>query len=812
MTFQVLARAERSRILLMPLRKGEAVFEGYLRLKDTSKGPRVYKFLVNDGGERYIPPDDVVRLLRKADQIYLARGDPSQEDKLIQLLEAYQLSYRRVSVCGHCLAVEHRFTPINKNAIRYKDSLICERCALAELWREADFRKLGRAAKAHLARVLLKRRDLNEVLDLLSLERLDPELTRFDVIPARVVEDSLEVASLPLPEPLKEMLNRRIEKLLPVQVMAVRAGLLDGKNLLVVSATATGKSLVGEMAGVKNLLQGQGKFLFLVPLVALANQKFDQLSAYRELGLTTTIKVGVSRIRLGRGKKMRQDLNADTITGTYEGLDQVIRTKRSLGKIGTVVIDEVHMLEEPERGHRLAGLIARLKFVAPRAQFIYLSATVGNPEALAGHLNADLVEYEVRPVPIERHLIFTEADNRKGLIRRLVKAAHSVVSSTGYRGQTIIFTNSRKNCYNLARSIPGAAAYHAGLQYQERKKIEDLFAQGKIGAVVTTAALAAGVDFPASQVIFESLAMGIDWLSVHEFNQMLGRAGRPGYHDKGIVYLLPEPGRRYQGGKSEAEDEMALRLLTGKMEDVRPEYPEEEQMEEVLANAVVARSEQDLVRLDDMTLGLDDLNYNLRSLARSGLMKGIEPTPLGRATAAHFLSAGQTKLITEEIKKKKTPLEVVVELDRFEALYLKAAERLSATLRTNISQRALHGSVLDLMSSEDLSRIDPKTREHLLNFAKDFTRCDCKETPYCGCPERKVSMKILELRTEGASPNQIIKEFGDSYGIYAYTGDLINYLDQAVRYLEAIETIAKVLGKGDMAREAKRLKGMIEGK
>ena len=141
--------------------------------------------------------------------------------------------------------------------------------------------------------------------------------------------------------------------------------------------------------------------------------------------------------------------------------------------------------------------------------------------------------------------------------------AQKLTSSTGYRGQTIIFTNSRKNCYNLAQSIPGAAAYHAGLQYPERKRIEELFGQGKIHTVVTTAALAAGVDFPASQVVFESLAMGIKWLNVHEFNQMLGRAGRPGYHDKGLVYILAEPGRKFSSARGESEDEMALALLHG---------------------------------------------------------------------------------------------------------------------------------------------------------------------------------------------------------------------------------------------------------
>jgi len=814
MALHILAQAEKGKVLLLPVRGKEPLFEGSLRLRNTSKGPRVYKFFIKSAknGDRYLNPEDVIKLLRKAGTIYLAKGEPLQEKEFVKFLEAYQLTYKRIEICGQCLGSKRVFTPLSRKvAIKYKNGRICERCALEELKREADFRKMGHGAKVHLGKILLKRRDLDEVLDLMALKKLDPKLTKFDEIPAQKEEFSMGVASLDLPPAFKEMLEKRVKSLLPVQAKSVEGGLLDGKNLLVVSATATGKSLVGEMAGVKNVLEGRGTFLFLVPLVALANQKYNQLSLYRELGLSTSIKVGVSRIKLGNSSKMRQDLNSNIITGTYEGVDQVLRSGRSLGKVGTVVIDEVHMLEEPERGHRLAGLIARLRFAFPKAQFIYLSATVGNPVALAKNLGAKLIDYELRPVPIVRHLIFTEFPSRRGLIRKLVKEAHSKVSSTGYRGQSIIFTNSRKNCNDLARAIPGAAAYHAGLQYNERKKIEDLFAKGEVHAVVTTAALAAGVDFPASQVIFDSMAMGIEWLSVHGFNQMLGRAGRPGYHDLGVVYLLPEPGRRYQGGKGESEDEVALRLLRGQMEDVLPEYPEEEQQEEVLANAVVARSKEDLFKLHNLTMGLDDINTSLKALTNAGLVKGTGPTRLGKAASVHFLSTEQVKIVREALRTDKSPLEIAVELERFEDLYLKAAERISATLRTPISQRALHGSVLDLMSSEDLSKLDPKLRAELLNFAKDFTRCGCKESPYCGCVERNISLKILGMRTDGLSPNQIIQTFGSDYGMYAYTGDLINYLDQVVRHLEAIEEITRVLGKRDVAKDAKQMRTKIEG-
>jgi helicase len=809
MTFSVLARADRSRVMLLPVHDGKTLFEAYLRLKDMPQGPRVFKFLVKREAEKYLPPEDALRMLRRAGAIYLAPGDAVMEKKFVLLLEAFQLSYRRVSVCSHCLG-ERRVTYVGPTAISYKGDRICENCAARELLREADFRGLSRPAKAHLAGLLKRRRNLDEVIGLLSLEMIQPELTRFDTIPASREEVGLEIDELDLPADQKELLRKRLSRLLPVQSRAVQAGLLQGRSQLVVSATATGKSLIGELAGIKNLLEGKGKLLFLVPLVALANQKFDQLSAYGELGFSVSLRVGASRIKLGREREIPQNLNADIIAGTYEGIDQVIRSGRSLGRVGTVVIDEVHMLEDAERGHRLAGLIARCKHAAPQAQFIFLSATVGNPQALARRLGATLVDYEVRPVPIERHLIFSGGAEKRRLIRQLCKEAHSMTSSTGYRGQTIVFTNSRKGCYSLAEAIPGASAYHAGLQYHERKRIEELFARGTISTVVTTAALAAGVDFPASHVVFESLAMGIEWLTVHEFNQMLGRAGRPGYHDRGLVYLLPEPGRSYSSG-GEREDEVALHLLHGEMEDVAPSYDSEQQLEEVLANAGAARSRQELEGLHKITLGLDeDLEPLLKKLAEAGLIRGTEPTLLGRAASAHFLSPEQAGLIAKMLEKGRSPLDIVVALESFRDLYLKFAERASTQLRMAISQRALHGSFFDLLSSAELTQLESKVQRQCLDFARDFLRCTCREAPYCGCPEKEISIRILELRAEGKSPGEIIDHFAERYGMFAYQGDLINYLDQTVRYLEGIEALAKVLGRAEAAAAAE-LRKKIEG-
>ena len=105
MAIQVLARAEKGRVLILPLRGAETLFEGYLRLQETPKGPRPKKFLVNkDGDEKYLQPEDLVRLLRQASAIYIARGDPTVEGQFVSFLEAYQLPFRKVLICQHCLS------------------------------------------------------------------------------------------------------------------------------------------------------------------------------------------------------------------------------------------------------------------------------------------------------------------------------------------------------------------------------------------------------------------------------------------------------------------------------------------------------------------------------------------------------------------------------------------------------------------------------------------------------------------------------------------------------------------------------------
>jgi helicase len=184
--------------------------------------------------------------------------------------------------------------------------------------------------------------------------------------------------------------------------------------------------------------------------------------------------------------------------------------------------------------------------------------------------------------------------------------------------------------------------------------------------VITTAALGAGVDFPASQVIFDSLAMGISWLTVQEFNQMAGRAGRPDFHDLGKVVILAEPGGTYARRSPYTEEEVAMRLLKGEMEEVAPEHDLEQSSEEYVANAVVCRGdEKELDHIGAIMVGT--IEPVLPILLERGLVrrsKGkIELMPLARVMAEHFIGVERLMEILSLIDTYRDPLEILTELE-----------------------------------------------------------------------------------------------------------------------------------------------------
>ncbi len=145
-------------------------------------------------------------------------------------------------------------------------------------------------------------------------------------------------------------------------------------------------------------------------------------------------------------------------------------------------------------------------------------------------------------------------------------------------------------------------------------------------------------------------------------------------------------------------------------------------------------------------------------------------------------------------------------------IYLKNHRQIASQLDTSVPKGAFKGATLDLVFTGDgLAELDDSTQDRLLEFAEDFLDCDCQENPYCGHPERKFAVYLLELRAQGFGPDAIVDVMGDDYMLYAYSGDVLSFLDSAVRTLEAVESLAEVDGDRETARLARETRRELTG-
>ena len=193
----------------------------------------------------------------------------------------------------------------------------------------------------------------------------------------------------------------KFEDFRPCQEKCIKKGLLKYKNQLVCTPTGSGKTLVAEIAFGNSILTRHGKAIYIVPLKALASEKYKQFKQKYE---------GMFKIALSIGDMDSSDpylAEYDLVITTSEKLDSLIRHHAPwLKDVGVVIIDEIHLLNDPERGPTLEILITILKQLLKNVQIIGLSATIGNPKELAEWLNAELIMDSWRPVELKKGIYF----------------------------------------------------------------------------------------------------------------------------------------------------------------------------------------------------------------------------------------------------------------------------------------------------------------------------------------------------------------------------------------------------------------------
>jgi helicase len=387
-----------------------------------------------------------------------------------------------------------------------------------------------------------------------------------------------------------------ISDLYPPQVTCVEAGLFDHRDLLIAIPTASGKTLVAEMA-MHHHITRNGKCLYIVPLKALASEKYQEFSGKdASIGIAT-------------GDYDRRDEHLgqyDIVIATSEKVDSLLRNStRWLGELSLLVVDEIHLIDSEDRGATLEMVITKLRSQNPHIQIIALSATIGNPEILGGWLDAEVITSEWRPVDLHEGVYYRGGIRFPYGVQAIQTPTKDddinlCLDSVGSGGQCLVFVSSRRNAEGFAKRAAsalnlssdaltelqeqlmrlaetdmgkalaacagvGAAFHHAGLKAQQRHLVEQGFRNGHLKVIASTPTLAAGLNLPARRVVIRDYlryqtGLGMIPIPVREYRQMAGRAGRPHLDPYGEAVLIAK--------REELVDDLILSYIDAPSEDI----------------------------------------------------------------------------------------------------------------------------------------------------------------------------------------------------------------------------------------------------
>lgn len=442
-----------------------------------------------------------------------------------------------------------------------------------------------------------------------------------------------------------------ITSLYPPQERAVPL-VLRGRSLVLAVPTASGKSLVAYLAAVTRVLRDRGKVLYIVPLRALAAEKLEDLQRFERLG----VRVGMSIGDYDDSDRRIDEL--DILVATSEKADAIMRHRSEwVGSISLVIADEVHLMNDPDRGPTLEITLTKLRMLNPKVQVIALSATVGNSEEMAEWLGAEHIAMDWRPVRLKEGVYLEDTisftDNSRRKVKQLDDPVWSLVKDTiDEGGQALVFVNTRKSTETLAvrfsrlvRERPdeaflkeleesfqdehtslglslkdcmrhGMAFHNAALSNEHRRLVERSFKAGRIKCIVATPTLAAGINLPARRVIVRDVNRFDDGgyvpLPVMEVKQMCGRAGRPRYDPYGEAVLL---------AKTEEQSRMLFEnYLLGEPEDVESKVGNER----VLRAHVLALIATDTANTRAAILGFLRRTFHAHQRGEEGMEEAVD--------------------------------------------------------------------------------------------------------------------------------------------------------------------------------------------
>jgi len=650
----------------------------------------------------------------------------------------------------------------------------------------------------------------------------------------------LRVRDLPLPKALIDLLEEKgYVDLYPPQEEAVKRGVLQGANVLLTTPTASGKTLVAIIAAGKRILEDGGKAVYLTPLRALAAEKYEEFKMLEALTKPDGLNVKV-RISTGDYDSPGEFLrDGDLIVLTNERFDSILRHGASwLDDVRLYVADELHLVGLPKRGPTLESILTKIRTFSSDSQIIGLSATITNGATIAKWLGAELINIDWRPVKLVEgvwdHGRIIYADGRTKTVKSTGRGAAIDVAADvlDEGGQALIFAETRRRAVSLAAKAAevtkhylteeekkelsevsrrilteveetslsralaeavecGSAFHHAGLASTHRRIVEEAYRSGLIKILTATPTLAAGVNLPARRVVIASLYRydaeygGQSLLSVLEYKQMCGRAGRPKFDDIGETILLASP--------SFTKEELFENYIQAKPEPITSQLSDEGMLRTHLLATIASLPglcDEDIEEFFSKTLF--SLQYRrptvkirlsrcLSTLLRDGLVEKV-----GR------------RYMATEFGKRISLLYIDPETG---VLFKKALQRSKAGRRYEAGLIHIISIAPDMSPKLALRSKDMgEARDYIEEHSEEFLIQPYEEESYWGGSDSFRNVLVLDAWIREASEESILEKYG------VEPGDLYRITENAEWLLYSLKEIAKLLQINYLIDEVEELR------
>lgn len=384
----------------------------------------------------------------------------------------------------------------------------------------------------------------------------------------------------------------------PIQTQLFHALYYTDNNILIGAPTGSGKTIMAELAMLRIFANHpKKKIVYIGPYKALVKERLIDWKKRLE-----SKEMGKSVVELTGDytPDLQALVAADVLVTTPEKWDGISRSwqqRNYVSHVGLIVFDEIHLLGQ-DRGPVIEVIVSRMNYISAKTgnkvRFVGLSTAMASSSDVGNWFGAPKhfmfnFRPNVRPVPVEIHFRGFADKNYCPRMNSMNKPAFNDIKKFSPRDPVLIFVSSRRQTRltaldlitfmttegsgrtsflrlneieldsvmgeiqdnNLKQTLTfGIGMHHAGLVQNDRKIIEHLFVENKIQVLIATSTLAWGVNFPAKLVIIKGTEFFdpkqkcyVD-MPITDILQMVGRAGRPQFNDKGFACVYVEKNKK----------------------------------------------------------------------------------------------------------------------------------------------------------------------------------------------------------------------------------------------------------------------------